>query len=200
MIEKVVGRYRNGTDGRITISNDGDKLFFKYIRRDKADELIRVSDSTYVIGNSRALVQFKELPGQPLDLVILNDRQHDGGHIRVEDNEIIPYEYLIKGDFENAVRGYEALKRTDPKDPSIIESNLNDQGYQLLEKDKKLALNIFRVNTILYPNSFNVYDSYGDAQNADGDTKGAIESYKIALKLNPKSEETAKKLKDISKK
>ncbi|MEI9920316.1 MAG: serine hydrolase [Bacteroidota bacterium] len=198
-VDKVVGRYRNGTDGRITVSNEGDQLFFKYIRRDKADELTPVSDSTFIIGRSRALVQFKETEGKPIDLVITNDGQHGGSHLRADEKEMTPYEYLIKGEFDNAQKGYEALKKADPNDGSVNEDNLNSQGYQQLEKNKKLALDLFRINTILYPNSFNVYDSYGDAQQANGDTKGAIESYKKALKLNPKSEETARKLKDISK-
>ena len=200
VIEKVVGRYRNGTDGRITIIDGGDKLLFKFIRSDNADELTAVTDSTYVLGRTSALVQFKDLPGGGKELVILNDRRLAGSHPRVDDNEMIPYEYLLKGDFDNALRGYQALMKADPKDLSIEEESLNSQGYYHLEKgNKKLALDLFRINTILYPNSFNVYDSYGDAQKANDDKKGAIDSYKKALKINPKSEETRKKLEDISK-
>jgi CubicO group peptidase (beta-lactamase class C family) len=196
--EKFVGRYRNGTDGRITVTHEGDKLFFKFIRNDDPEELRRVTDSTYVIGNSRALVQFKEMPGQPLDLVILDDRNHAGSHPKVDDSEVVPYEYLIKGDFDNALRGYQGLLKANPNDHAAAEEELNSQGYTQLEKgNNKLALDIFRINTILYPGSFNVYDSYGDAQKANGDSKGAVDSYRKALKLNPGSDASAKKLKEL---
>jgi CubicO group peptidase (beta-lactamase class C family) len=196
--EKAVGRYRNGSDGRITVTREGDKLLFKFIRSDRPDELTRVSDSTYVLGQSRGLVQFKERPGDPLDLVITGDRRHAGSHPKVDDNEVVPYEYLIKGDFDNAVKGYQALLKANPKDHAIDEAELNFQGYTQLENgNKKLALDIFRVNTILYPNSSNVYDSYGDAQRANDDNKGAVDSYKKALKLNPGSEGTSKKLTEL---
>jgi tetratricopeptide (TPR) repeat protein len=196
--EKYVGRYRNGSDGRIIITHEGDKLLFKFIRNDKADELNRITDSTYVLGNTPAVIQFKQLPDGSLDLVISEDRRIAGSHLKVADNEMVPYEYLIKGEFDNALRGYEALLKADPNDNSIEEEQLNWQGYSQLEQgNKKLALDIFKINTILYPNSSNAYDSYGDAQKANDDKKGAIESYKKALKLNPKSEGTAKKLKEL---
>jgi CubicO group peptidase (beta-lactamase class C family) len=154
IVEKFVGRYRNGTDGRITVTHEGDKLLFKFIRNDEPSELNRVSDSTYVLGNSRGVVQFKDLPGGQLDLVISGDQRHAGSHPKVSDNEMVPYEYLIKGDFDNALRGYQALLKAEPKDHSIEEEQLSFQGHVQSEKgNDELALDIFRINSILYPNS-----------------------------------------------
>ncbi|MEO1214445.1 MAG: hypothetical protein AAFY45_13010 [Bacteroidota bacterium] len=44
------------------------------------------------------------------------------------------------------------------------ERDLNRWGYDFLNTEKlSIALLVFKLNTLLYPNSSNVYDSYGEA-------------------------------------
>jgi D-alanyl-D-alanine-carboxypeptidase/D-alanyl-D-alanine-endopeptidase len=43
----------------------------------------------------------------------------------------------------------------------------------------------FGLNRELYPDSWNVYDSYADALLASGDRAGAIANYSKSLELNP---------------
>lgn len=69
------------------------------------------------------------------------------------------------------------------------ESDLNDWGYALLrggEMDK--ALHVFKLNTILFPDSWNVYDSYGEVLVQANRKIEAIEMYKKSLVLNPENE------------
>ena len=40
----------------------------------------------------------------------------------------------------------------------------------------------------MFPDSWNVYDSLGEAYAAAGNKKEAIENYEKSIKLNPKSE------------
>jgi CubicO group peptidase (beta-lactamase class C family) len=191
LVAKAVGRYKNGTDGRITISNEGDKLFLKYLRRPQRDPLTRVTDSTYAVGNSRQLVQFKND-----ELIILTNNNEQ--HVKVKDDEFVPYEYLLAGDYDKALTGYKELMKANPGEGAVNEENINGQGYQLLRSGNgKMAEGMFRVNTILYPNSFNVYDSYADALKANGNNKEAIANYKKALKLKPDNEESKKKLAEL---
>ena len=69
------------------------------------------------------------------------------------------------------------------------ESNLNTAGYQLINAKKiKDAIDIFKINVKLYPNSWNTWDSLGEAYALDGNKKLAIENYEKSVKLNPKSE------------
>jgi predicted alpha/beta superfamily hydrolase len=64
---------------------------------------------------------------------------------------------------------------------SPSEYYLNYLGYRFLRyPDKKEALDIFKYNVKLYPNSANVYDSYGEGLEQDGQLEKALENYQIA--------------------
>jgi tetratricopeptide (TPR) repeat protein len=63
---------------------------------------------------------------------------------------------------------------------------LNSYGYLLLGINKTAeALNIFRLNTLLFPGDANVYDSLGEAYLKAGDTAMAIDNYQKVLELQP---------------
>jgi Flp pilus assembly protein TadD len=49
----------------------------------------------------------------------------------------------------------------------------------------KEAIEVFRLNVELFPDSWNVYDSLGEAYMNKGDTKLAIDNYKKSVELNP---------------
>ena len=69
------------------------------------------------------------------------------------------------------------------------ENDLNSVGYILLGKNKiKDAIDIFKKNVELYPESWNVYDSLGEAYMKNGDKELAIENYKKSLELDPKND------------
>src|SRR6516165_2533093 len=64
------------------------------------------------------------------------------------------------------------------------ETDVNLAGYALLgEKKYPEALELFRQNVKDHPDSWNVYDSLGEAQAASGDKKSAVASYEKALSL-----------------
>lgn len=67
-----------------------------------------------------------------------------------------------------------------------LRRELNGIGYMFLRLDRvEDALAVFGLNIELYPESWNVYDSYAEALLEDGNTTAAIRNYEIALKLNP---------------
>jgi predicted negative regulator of RcsB-dependent stress response len=64
------------------------------------------------------------------------------------------------------------------------EADINQLGYQLLgQKKTDEALAMFRKNVKDYPNSWNVYDSLGEALAASGNTKAAVENYNKAMSM-----------------
>ena len=66
------------------------------------------------------------------------------------------------------------------------ERDMNSAAYQLLGRGKVAdAVAAFRVNTVEYPGSSNVWDSYGEALLAHGDTVSAVVSYHRAAALDP---------------
>ncbi|NMC44234.1 MAG: MBL fold metallo-hydrolase [candidate division Zixibacteria bacterium] len=87
-----------------------------------------------------------------------------------------------------AVEQYHRLKKERPDDFDFGEEGMNTLGYQLLSRGLiNEAATIFRLNVEAYPASFNVYDSYGEALLARGDTARAVIHYKKSLELNPKN-------------
>jgi tetratricopeptide (TPR) repeat protein len=63
---------------------------------------------------------------------------------------------------------------------------LNRLGYAFLHNGyEQEAVETFRLNIILYPTSFNVYDSYGETLMKTGKKEEAILMYKKSLALNP---------------
>ncbi len=64
------------------------------------------------------------------------------------------------------------------------ESIINSLGYQALQRDTAKAIEFFQLNIDLYPGSYNVYDSMGEAWMAKADYKKAITYYEKSLALN----------------
>ncbi len=86
-------------------------------------------------------------------------------------------------------------------DSAHIEDNLNATGYRLLNAKKiKDAIEVFKVNVKLFPHSWNVYDSLGEAYADDNNSDAAIKNYEMSLKINPKNDNGKQALEKLKKK
>lgn len=66
----------------------------------------------------------------------------------------------------------------------IAEVTMNQIGYRLMQNDElEKAIEVFKYNVKLYPNSANVYDSLGDATENAENTKAAADYYRTAVKF-----------------
>jgi tetratricopeptide (TPR) repeat protein len=69
---------------------------------------------------------------------------------------------------------------------TATEAELNNYGYQLMGQNRlDDALKIFKLNIDKFPESWNTYDSYGEAWANKGDKKKAIKNYEKALQMAP---------------
>lgn len=81
---------------------------------------------------------------------------------------------------------------------NVGEDEINNFGYQLISENKNNeALEIFKLNTQLYPQAWNTYDSYGELLLKLNHKKEAYKNYKKSLQLNPKNDNAIRVLKDI---
>ncbi len=79
------------------------------------------------------------------------------------------------------------------------EEYLNKMGYQLLgRKDFQHAIDIFRINTLLYPTHSNTFDSLAEAYLLKGDKQLARQHYQHSLKLDPNNSNAVKMLKTLN--
>lgn len=69
------------------------------------------------------------------------------------------------------------------------EDDLNGWGYKLSGQGKMVqALEVFKLNIELNPESWNAYDSYGEALLKAGQKPEAIKMYQKSVEVNPKAE------------
>ena len=89
--------------------------------------------------------------------------------------------------------------RADPANKyANFESEMNNLGYELLNVgDAQGAIEVFKVNVEAYPDSWNVYDSLGEAYMDKGETALAVQNYEKSLQLNPKNSNGAAMLKKL---
>jgi hypothetical protein len=82
---------------------------------------------------------------------------------------------IVKKEFKNKEPEY-----------NLSEDAINAFGYEIMGNNKlDDALLVFKLNIECYPNSYNVYDSYGECLMALGKEKEGLEAYQKSLDLNP---------------
>ncbi|HJT73902.1 MAG TPA: serine hydrolase domain-containing protein, partial [Chitinophaga sp.] len=96
---------------------------------------------------------------------------------------------MIHGGIENAVTCFNTLK-DDTTHYYFSEQEMNRLGYEFLYfctfKDcKTYAIETFKINTLLFPHSYNTYDSYAEALADTGRKREALLMYQKSLDLNP---------------
>ena len=78
------------------------------------------------------------------------------------------------------------------------ELSLNAAGYNYMYAGKNdEAIKVLELNTVLFPNSFNVWDSLGEAYLKAGNKEKAKESYEKSMSLNPNNESGKKALAEL---
>jgi D-alanyl-D-alanine-carboxypeptidase/D-alanyl-D-alanine-endopeptidase len=104
---------------------------------------------------------------------------------------------LITRGFSAAIPASEELKNKDPQF-NLRENELNTWAYYLLRNiDKEKALEIFKLNTVLYPQSSNAFNSLAECDAILGYKELAIQNYRRSLELDPKNTDSAEHLKKL---
>ena len=111
---------------------------------------------------------------------------HDGHPVGVAETLAagtrVPLLELAAGRFDDAVAAWKALLAKDPKAPAANEERHNLFGYDLLQQGKvEASITVFRAIVVVFPESSNAYDSYGEALMAAGKTSEAIAAYHKAI-------------------
>ncbi len=87
---------------------------------------------------------------------------------------------------DKGVQAFQQIRKENPAAVVFSEFSVNGLGYLLLSRNRlQEAITVFKLNVEAYPNSFNVYDSLGEAYMRNGDKEPAIANYQKSLELNP---------------
>ena len=108
---------------------------------------------------------------------------------------------IKRNGIQAGLKKYQAV-RSDPKSGLYFEeSEFNALGYRLKGAGKiKDAIEIFKLNVELCPESANAYNSLAEAYMSSGDSKKAIRNYQKSLELNPDNNNAKEMLKKLAKK
>ena len=104
---------------------------------------------------------------------------------------------LATSDYSQALDVYKAVKKKYPE-LHLTEEYVNEWGYKLAREGKtKQAVELFKLNVSLHPNSWNTYDSLAEAYEMNGNSALAITNYKQSLALNPRNAGAVEHLKKL---
>jgi tetratricopeptide (TPR) repeat protein len=104
---------------------------------------------------------------------------------------------LKTSDYKNAKAKIEQVLNKKDK-YYTIETELNTLGYTLMNEGKTNdALAIFKMIVDRYPESWNAYDSLGEAYMNSGDKEQSIKHYEKSLELNSKNTNAIGQLKKL---
>ncbi|MFK5879748.1 MAG: hypothetical protein QM478_09670 [Flavobacteriaceae bacterium] len=187
-ISRVSGRYLFNADAIIEVYFQENELFLKWNGADNIKPL-KIDNEMFFVKEMNEKVQFLTNPEDGIMYICLVPKD-DNTEItynfkKIGDDEKLPSEYFEAKEYAKALEGYLAIKKMDSLNPIIDETHVNKWGYkEIREKNYDIAVEIFALNLALYPNSSNVYDSYGEALFHTGDTIKAISNFKKSLSMD----------------
>lgn len=163
-------------------------------------ELIKTGKDTYSVREwdfKLKMVKNEQTGNKELAQILPNDKIRSQGP-KMADSEKTPLEMILEGNFDQGLEVYKNAKIKDQTHHLLSESYLNDVGYTMLRKKEfTKAIDVFRLNAALYPESENVYDSLGEAYLNAGQKDKARENYQKVLEINPKNQNVGKVLKTL---
>lgn len=207
-LNEYAGRYQVNSDRVAALKVEEGKLI-AYPSGERSFEMLPISETTFVrrdVPLKFTFVRTSTAPGSgngdgavaAIRAVQVEAPDTKSEAKRLGADTLVPFEFLLAGKLQEAMDGYRKLKKETPDDPMVSEQRLNTLGYGFMRQKKMAeAIAVFKVNVELYPNSWNTYDSLGEAYVNNGEKELAIESYKKSLALNPQNANGAEALKKL---
>lgn len=119
-----------------------------------------------------------------------------------EGSKLSAYNYLKntydKNGVDEMLSAYRKIQSPKGKKHYFTENDFNNWGYALLGEQKiNDAIEVFKINTEMFPSSANSFDSLGEAYMNAGNKELAIKYYEKSLELNPQNTNATEQLKKM---
>lgn len=159
--------------------------YWALIRKVHKDFVDAESNRVELIADGSGHYIFKDNPGLIINTIIKAYSE------TLKENQ---QKMLLQKALDNAIELSIEAKKTEMEN-THSEDDLNEWGYTFLRNEElEKALEVFKLNTMLFPESWNVYDSYGEALLKSNRKVEAIEMYEKSIELNPENEDGKKVL------
>ncbi|WP_250434189.1 tetratricopeptide repeat protein [Hanstruepera flava] len=188
IIDTTSGRYLYTPDEVIDVFYEDNTLFLKWRGNDELKP-VALDETTFFIPDMYKKLRFVQHPDSKkryLGVVSEDDEtKFTYDYEKVADNFKTPSMHLEANNFEEALAGFVEIKAQDSTSVLIDEWEINSKGYELLrKKEYDHAIQVFKMNVALHPESDNVYDSLADAYLRTGDSLNAYTNYKKAISID----------------
>lgn len=158
-------------------------------------KLFPISEHTFGTKIPGMNINFSDIEGSVSKKLILTWQGDTVTFNRAKEGYTISMELFSEGKIDAGCKIILNNKESHIKHINGLENILNAMGYNYLNKnDVKNALHVLKLNTKLFPESSNTYDSYGEALLKNGNKEEAIKNYKKSIELNPNNQNGIKVL------
>mgnify|MGYP006087735969 FL=1 len=200
-ISNSTGRYLFNANEVLEVYFKEKVLLIKW-RGKEGIQPLKVNDSVFYMKALNEKIIFISTPTTHIELAVKTAHKGIKYHFKkMNIGEKTPTEYFEAEDYKNAKIAFVKIQKIDSLNPAITQSVLNVTGYNYLNNNHlKKAIEIFKINIVLYPKSSKTYDSLGDAYLKLKDTTNAHINYHKALSINPENRNSIRMLQKISKK
>ncbi len=197
-IARVVGRYDFSPDMTFRVYAKNQRLFMQYLN-DQPMEIFRIGENQFIRREYTSKFRFEATQeAGPVNLVFGVNNEKDFIRKRLNDDQLVPFERVMKGELTKAEASYKFLFLMHSDLIPSIEENLLTYAQTLNNQLKpEQGLQVLQLCSRLFPLSENSQGSLAEQHLKMGHKKLAIQYYKKALEISPNSQQALKALKSL---
>ena len=194
ILDAYCGRYLYNPITILEISKRNNKLYYQLTDFSKYDLNLRggylypnkANSNSFQDFRKECQIKFRVTKGTKNKQIIMTLHSNTDTLKMVEETFKLPMELFLEGNYKDGAKLLLVKKEDYLEFDSDIESYLNIIGYELLFSENiKDAIEVFMLNTNLFPNSPNTFDSLAEAYMVNGQKELAIKYYQKCLELDP---------------
>lgn len=199
-LKRISGRYFFNPDMLFTIAKEQEKVMMRYLDG-TAMEIFRVADNLYIRREQNRKFSFIENPEtKQVELVFDMGNGTTVARRRLAEDEIIPFEAVIKDELVKAEKQYRQLLEKTPEMKEQVEWNVLNQVERYVDSNQlDNAKRLVALNIRLFPKSANSLTKQAQLAVLMSDNKLASQVYKKILTILPEHQPAIEALKALSK-
>ena len=179
-LQRFKGKYKVSFDRSIKIYVKNKKLFYK-MSFNKKFELTPVGSHTFISSNRNNKIEFSN----EVNSIIFDSN----AFIKIPNEAILLEDFIEGNDIIGAQKWLEEQENLKILTVNKLEGYLNDIGYFLISNNKfKEASFYLKLNSVLFENSANAWDSLGEVYFFSEKYELAIETMKKALEVDSQNQ------------
>jgi transglutaminase-like putative cysteine protease len=198
ILRPYTGKYvLQQANAEFTVTSEGDTLYLDDpVTKQKIELMPSDEEQVWNLKDHQNKVKFEKDPEGNIQSMTYYE------HIFLTRGEPVSgmlKEWIDALGIEEGMRHYREMEASDPSEFITLEPDLNRLGYDYLNNgalDEAIA--VFQLNAAKFPESWNVYDSLGEAFMKRGNKDLAIKNYEQSIRLNPENENGKKVLDELN--